>query len=536
MVKKYEQIVACVLVAVAWLSFAFLGVIRYSPPSPRAADGPSDQFSAERARVILKDLVGDGIPHPSGSAQNAVVREKILKYFRLFGYEPEVQDTHTYSNGSAAKDTVARNIVVRTPGQQPGRAIMLAGHYDSVKGGPGASDDGAAVAAILEIARMLKTRPPHRNDVIFLITDAEEHGLYGAEGFVREHPWADQVKVAINLEARGTSGASLMFETSKEDAWLISLLASQLDRPATSSLYYEIYTRLPNDTDFTVFKNHGMEGYNFAFVRDVQNYHTSNDDFAHADPGSLQHHGDNAWQLLTSVADFDLDQRTPGRAIYTDVLATFVIWWPASINVALAAVILLVTASAGVVARRRQLLARFKWRVLLAMPLPMIAASLLLIYTGVSRREPDESPMILTAYWSLALLTLVAVGRFSPLGRTDTWSAWGRVWFSWNAIGLLAAWFVPGVSYLFILPGGFAAVTGLVAALLPRPIVRRGLLAACCLGSIAAGLFWLPIQTLLFDGLRFTFNPVYPICAGFLAMTALPLVGGGRSKVDIAPS
>ncbi len=135
-----------------------------------------------------------------------------------------------------------------------------------------------------------------------------------------------------------------------------------MSRPATSSLFAEFYKvfRL-GDTDFTVFKAHGMEGYNFAFVRYVKNYHTKNDDFAHADPGSLQHHGDNAWQLLTALADFDLDRRTPGKAIYTDVLGQFVVWWPASINFGLAGASLAAGLAACVIARRRGLFLRFKW-------------------------------------------------------------------------------------------------------------------------------------------------------------------------------
>ena len=59
---------------------------------------------------------------------------------------------------------------------------MLAGHFDSVPPGPGASDDGAAVAAILEIARMLRDQPPSRNDVILLFTDGEELGMYRRPG------------------------------------------------------------------------------------------------------------------------------------------------------------------------------------------------------------------------------------------------------------------------------------------------------------------------------------------------------------------
>ena len=421
--------------------------------------------------MILKDLVGEGIPHPTGSRQNTVVRERILRYFRAFGYEPEVQVTHTMPpRWVIVNRPIVWNIVVRRRGRQPGPAIMLAGHYDSVARGPGASDDGVAVAAILEIARMFQALPPTRNDVIFLITDGEEDGLVGAQGFVREHPWAKDVKVAINLEARGTSGPSLMFETSDDDAWLISLFARHVSRPTTSSLFAEFYKRLPNDTDFTVFKAHGIEGYNFAFVRYVQNYHSKNDDFAHADPGSLQHHGDNAWQLLTALADFDLDRRTAGKAIYTDVLGRFVVWWPASINLVLAGAILAATMAAGGIARRRGLFLRFKWRIFVAVLLPLFAGALLVGYVGLRGAWIANPLPALAAYWALALLVVVVTCRYTPLGRTDMWSAWSGVWLYWNAIGLATAWFVPGASYLFLLPGAIAAVTGLVAAVLPKRI------------------------------------------------------------------
>ena len=130
---------------------------------------------------------------------------------------------------------------------------MIAAHYDSVPFGPGASDDGAGVAALLEIARMTQKLPASRNDILFLITDGEELGLLGAEGFVRSHALAKTIRVAINLEARGTSGRSLMFQTSDQSAWLIRHYANCTTHPTTSSLYQEVYKRLPNDTDFTVF-------------------------------------------------------------------------------------------------------------------------------------------------------------------------------------------------------------------------------------------------------------------------------------------
>jgi hypothetical protein len=530
---RYEKLAGLALVVAMWVVLAWIGWLAYSPPHPRAPDLPENEFSAARARVILKELVGDGIPHPTNSQQNAIVRERILNFFQAIGYEPQVQETHTLPpKNIIVSRTVVRNIVARRRGRQPGPAVMLVAHYDSAVRGPGASDDGVGVAAILEIARMFAALPPLRNDVIFLITDGEEDGLVGAHGFVGEHPWAKDVKVAINLEARGTSGASLMFQTSDDDEWLIRLFARHVSRPATSSLFAEFYKvfRL-GDTDFTVFKNHGIEGYNFAFVRDVQNYHTKNDDFAHADPGSLQHHGANAWQLLTALADFDLSQRTPGRAIYTDVLARFVVWWPASINFVLAAGILAATLASCVIARLRGLFLRFKWRVFAAVLLPFIPGGLLVWYMGLTIHGVwIANPLpVLAAMWVLPLLVVILFSRSTPLLRTDSWSAWTGIWLFWNTIGALAAWYLPGASYLFVLPGGIAVSTGLLCAALPKRISPRAFVAACCLGPIAAGVLWLPLQVLLYDGIGFMLTPIYAVCAGLVTTTALPLLTGPTS-------
>jgi len=460
MFTRSQKLAACTIVGAAWIALAFVAAAAYSPPLPHGADIRADEFSAARARTILKELVGDGIPHPAESEQNAVVRERILRHFRDAGYEPQVQTATVMTLKSiAAKAVTLRNIVVRRRGSGPGRAIMLAAHYDSVPQGPGASDDGAAVSAILEIARMLHDLPPSRNDVIFLITDGEELGMLGATAFVREHPWAKDIAVAINFEARGVSGKSLMFETSDENAWLISLYARHVAFPATSSLYSEVFHRLPNDTDFTIFKKHGIAGFNFAYIRDARRYHTARDDYDSADPGSLQDHGDNAWQLLIALADFDIDSHIGGSAIYADVLGRFVLWWPASLNLALAVGVLAATFAAFTIARRRGLSRAVIWRMLAAVPITFIASllagglcDLLFRFAGLSGIGwVDNSFPILLSYWVVATVTVIGVLRFTWLARTDAWSAWSGVWLNWNTMGLLVAWLVPGATYLFIL-------------------------------------------------------------------------------------
>ncbi len=183
-----------VITIVAWIVVVVIGYVRYAPPAPRSTVAAGElEFSAERADSILKVLVGDGIPHPAGSEQNKVVCRRIVELLHGWGYQVEQQETHHFlwrqtANGSPSIPLV--NIIARLPGRVPGPAIMLVSHYDS-RTGPGASDDGVGTAALLEIARMMKSLPPPRNDIVFLITDGEEMGLLGADKFVQEHELAN---------------------------------------------------------------------------------------------------------------------------------------------------------------------------------------------------------------------------------------------------------------------------------------------------------------------------------------------------------
>ena len=216
-----------------------LGYFRYSPPAPLPASVPDDTFSAARAEPILKMLVGDGIPHPSGSEQIAIVRQRIIDFFAEFDIEVEQHVTSgQYWRTGEVYPLV--NLIAFIPGSDPHATIALASHYDSVFAGPGAADDGVGVAVSLEIAKYFSANRP-RNNLVFLITDGEELGMLGASKFVNDHALADEIDVIINLEARGTKGPSLMFETGPASYWTIQQFASRSRRPFSSSLFFEIY-------------------------------------------------------------------------------------------------------------------------------------------------------------------------------------------------------------------------------------------------------------------------------------------------------
>jgi acetylornithine deacetylase/succinyl-diaminopimelate desuccinylase-like protein len=181
------------------------------PPVALPASAPPTAFSAERAMKHVLAIAKE--PHPVGSTEHDRVRDYLVAQLGILGLEPQVQNTTGVGTRYADAGRV-QNILARMPGEQSGGpAVLLVAHYDSVEAGPGAADDGAGIAAILETIRALRAGGPLVHDLIVLFSDGEEAWLLGAAAFVREHPWAKDAAMVLNFEARGTTGRSLMFET-----------------------------------------------------------------------------------------------------------------------------------------------------------------------------------------------------------------------------------------------------------------------------------------------------------------------------------
>ena len=424
-------------------------------PAPRPAAAPGNVFSAERAALVLADLLGNGAPHPVGSAAHAAVRDRIVQRLRRLGYQPVVEPGFACS--TLAVCAGVENITAVAPGSVKAPAVMLVAHYDSVAAGPGASDDGAGVAALLEIARVLAAEPARRNPVVFLFDDAEEAGLVGAESFVARSPWAKRVAVVVNVEARGTRGESFMFETTPGHRWLIDLMARSLERPDSSSLFYEIYKRLPNDTDFTVFKRSGKEGLNFAYLGDVSGYHTHLDDVSHASRRSLQHHGDNVLGMARALSAADLDHREGGDLVWFDLLSRCIIRWPVPWTVPMAFGGLLI-AVAAVVRRRRGDAAYLRvagrgafWFVssgIIAAVTMIGIVALVKMRSGAAAWLAHPGGAIAAA-WLIGLLVPIALAGWFGARAGESGLAAGAA-LGWSTLAAATAWFLSGASYLFL--------------------------------------------------------------------------------------
>lgn len=522
---------AVMLAAIFFLSY---GVLR--PLAPKPSGAPQSQFSAIRAQDILQQLLGNDEPHPLGSAANEAVRVRIVDELARLAYKPQVQvDLACSEYGDCA---TVNNVVARLDGSEPGSAVLLAAHYDSVPAAPGDSDDGAGVAAVLEIARALRSLPQPRHSIIFLIDDGEEAGLLGARAFVNSHPWAKEVRAAVNLDARGTSGPALMFETGRRSEWAARLFARNATQPATSSIFQTVYHFLPNSTDFSIFNQAGYQGLNFAFIGEETHYHTPLDDSANLNLATLQHLGENALATVVAAANTQVPQPAGQESVYFDLLGQHVIYWSASGGRALAlAVSILLLAQIGwLIQTKRLVLSELLWG-LVAWLITMAVAGALAAIAARLLRFADAMPVNWVAhrfplqitFWSLGVAVVVANGVFFER-RARFWGLWSGVWLCLMLSAVLTSWLAPGLSYLLLLPALVAAFAGLPSTL------RRGTgtlelsLVTLLPLATAAILAYRPL-ILLYDALgnrgltlstvfvALLLTPVAPLCADLRALS-----------------
>ena len=274
-----------------------------SPSSKKSIE--STGFSVENALNHLKVITKE--PHYTSSYYHQEVQNYIINELDKMGLETEIQNQVVLS--SRRVGTNAANIIGTIKGSRSGKSLVLLTHYDSsAHSSFGASDAGSGVVTILEGVRaFLSKNIIPLNDIHVVFTDAEEIGLLGAEAFVKNHKLIDNVGLVLNFEARGSGGPSYMLmETNGMNSKLISEFANANPRfPAANSLMYSIYKMLPNDTDLTVFREQAnINGFNFAFIGDHFDYHTSLDTYERLDRNTLLHQADYFMSMVNHFSKY----------------------------------------------------------------------------------------------------------------------------------------------------------------------------------------------------------------------------------------
>ncbi len=290
------------------LGIAWYAITSQTPDASMDNDVPLTDWSTFRAMQHVEKIAQQ--PHYTGSAANDEVRSYLVSQLQKLGLNPSTQTGYALdAYGNMARPS---NVLARIEGDNAGGdALLLLSHYDSdPHSAIGASDAGSGVATILEGVRaFIASNKKPKNDIIILFTDAEELGLLGAQLFVDEHPWAQDVGMVLNFEARGSGGPSYMLvETPDGNRRIIEAFTDAgVEYPVANSLAYSIYKMIPNDTDLTVFRRDGnINGLNFAFIGDHFDYHTALDTPDRLDENTLAHQGSYLMPLLNYFAQADL--------------------------------------------------------------------------------------------------------------------------------------------------------------------------------------------------------------------------------------
>lgn len=330
---------------------AFLSSSSRALPDPQPASAADTAFSSGRAMAQLVEIARRA--HPTGSPEHDRVRAYVVGRLRDLGLEPEVRTrTALIGSDTIVRGATVRNVVARIAGTASTGALVLTAHYDAAGISTGAGDDGTGVVAVLETVRALRAGSPPRNDVIVLITDAEELGLMGARTFVDEHPWMPDVSVVLSVEMRGGGGPSIMFETGEENGWIVREADASGIRPAASSVSYEIYRRMPNDTDFTPFRRAGRQGLNFAAIGRASVYHQAYDTPANLSEATLQHHGENLLGVTRRLVEVDLSEVDAPDVTFFSVPVLGLVVYPTGLALPLTAALVALAAVVFLSVRR----------------------------------------------------------------------------------------------------------------------------------------------------------------------------------------
>lgn len=485
------------------------------PPSVSA----SAPFDTGRAFARLERILGDQRPHTVDSDANDQVRERLLAEITALGYAPEVRDDFAcrssikWSSSACAR---VRNVIFRT-GPSGGNAILVTSHYDSVPAGPGASDDGAGVAASLEIAALLKGRTLQR-PVIFLVTEGEELALLGAASFVRKDPYAKDVAAIVNMEARGVQGQAIMFETGAPNGREVLAFAGKASRPVGNSLATAIYKMMDNDTDLSELLKLGPDALNFAYAGRASFYHTPHDNLANLDKRSLGHIGASAFGAVEGLFDTTSKDADPDLA-FVDILGQTLIILPLFVCIGLfaaglaAGAFLFIKVGGGGFIR-----AALVPPVAIALGGAVAYGAFFLLKTlrpGEMFWAAHPIPTQAALYLSAIAGAAAAISLLGATANRARLAAAGWLWF----LGLAAAGFhfVPGSAGLTAPLAGVFAAAALIGLAAPRLLP-----ATLAVAAAAAFLIWAPMLAFAETALGLGDGWIFAPLAALLLCLALP--------------
>ncbi|KAL0477628.1 hypothetical protein AKO1_005555 [Acrasis kona] len=187
------------------------------------------------------------------------------------------------------------------------------------------------IESIRNIASRKTTIDSMIRPIIFLFNGAEETMLSGAHAFTKNHPWSSHIRVFLNLEAAGTGGRPIVFQST--NAWVMSQYAFANQNALGTVAAQDVFqsNAVPSDTDYRYFVNAGMIGLDVAFYRNGHTYHTKRESFDLVDHSSIKNMGDDTLRFMERLSS--ITDEFPSRnevdksnvAVYYDLMSYYMV-------------------------------------------------------------------------------------------------------------------------------------------------------------------------------------------------------------------
>ncbi len=264
-------------------------------------------FDSSRAYNHVRDQVAFG-PRPAGSTANTKTRDYIVKALAQAGYKASLQAFETSTPVGRVR---MANVIATLPGERADR-IALTSHFDTKPIDEfrfvGANDGGSSTGALLELARVLKTRPRPRFTIEFIFFDGEEawgewrapNHTYGSRHYVEAAKKAGtlgSLKAMILLDMIGDRSLNLRRDTNSTP-WLTDIFWATAKRLGHGAHFLD--DPFPVEDDHMPFLEAGVPAVDLIDL-DYPDWHTAGDTLDKVSARSLQVVGDVVLAALPDV-------------------------------------------------------------------------------------------------------------------------------------------------------------------------------------------------------------------------------------------
>ena len=177
------------LTLIAAAVLAFQPALAAPAAQPPVTEAPAPETLVERDRLMAtlaelptKRAAWGDQAHRAGLRDT---EKHLAERLRAMGYDVALDPIDFIGGGGRREgEEPWNNLVVEIKGRTlPSEVLIFAAHFDAMPNCPGAEDNGSGVAALLEMARLLKDRPMHRT-VRLIFFNLEENGLVGSRAYV----------------------------------------------------------------------------------------------------------------------------------------------------------------------------------------------------------------------------------------------------------------------------------------------------------------------------------------------------------------